>query len=164
MVSRPTLAATPRRLASCAVSTMVQRACPAGGGPQTIATIAACWTLSSILSGLGAGYRSEPPPSPAPGSASQLVVLRADRCQPPLRSVKASNPDPTIPGSESAARTAHLAPARRGVSPSAPRAPQRSTAIPEISAGSASSPPRVFDQISWLSARCLLIDAPESKH
>src|SRR6266404_2767961 len=47
--------AMPRLTASIATNRTVQRARPSGGGPHTIATIAACCVLSSIGAGLGRG-------------------------------------------------------------------------------------------------------------
>ncbi len=56
MVSRRPWRTSPRRLASFAVSTMVHRARPFGGGPHTIATIAAGSLASSSGAGLGRGW------------------------------------------------------------------------------------------------------------
>lgn len=47
------LSTMPRRLTSSAMSRVLQRARPSGGGPQTNATTAASWLLSSLWSGFG---------------------------------------------------------------------------------------------------------------
>jgi hypothetical protein len=45
----------PRRLTSSAMSRVLQRDWPSGGGPHTRATTAASWLLSSLCSGFGRG-------------------------------------------------------------------------------------------------------------
>lgn len=55
MVSRPTPSAMPVLMTCSVTSLTVQRDRPSGGGPHTIATIAASCVLSSFLSGLPRG-------------------------------------------------------------------------------------------------------------
>jgi hypothetical protein len=55
IVSRPTRGTIPRRTASAAMSAVDQVARPSGAGPQTSATMAASWLLSSMRDGLGRG-------------------------------------------------------------------------------------------------------------